>query len=76
MAHVTIKHYGAAEDNCWEFECSCGNNPNGQGAYPCDGEGIEVPEDQNWANLWCCDNCGVIFNGEVGDVVGQRTAQK
>jgi hypothetical protein len=59
-----------------EFRCSCGNYPNAEGAYPSDREGTEVPQDQNFADLWCCDRCGVIFRAPAGlrgscEIVGQ-----
>jgi hypothetical protein len=44
-----------------DFQCSCGNNSHAQGAYPCDGEGVEVMPGDNFGGLWCCDRCGVIF---------------
>lgn len=56
-----------------EFHCLCGNNPNAQGAYPCDlqGKEMEMPPNDDEPQKWCCDNCGRIFDGQTGQVVAR-----
>lgn len=63
-------HLSAFDD----FTCTCGNDTHGQGAFPCDGEGNDVTPDENWADLWRCDRCNLIFNGSTGKIV--RKAQE
>ncbi len=61
-----------------EFNCSCGNYPNAEGAFPCDREGNYVdPCPDEWPDdLYVCDRCGVIFRIPEADgpaeIVGQR----
>ena len=52
--------------------CICGNEPMAQGFYASDIEGNEVMPDDNWADLYTCDNCGRVANGKTLEVVGQR----
>lgn len=59
-----------------EFMCPCGNSPEQDGAYPCDGDGIEVMPDDNWSDLYRCDRCGVIFNGDTGDIISKSTVEQ
>jgi len=59
-------------DGC-EFHCLCGNNPNAQGAYASECNGVEIPEDLNFSGTYCCDRCGRVFDVETGKVVGMRS---
>jgi hypothetical protein len=63
MTHVTISESG-------DFTCICGNNTNLEGAYPCDKQGTLVePAPDEWPDqLYRCDRCGTVFNGETGEI--------
>ena len=65
---VTFAEYG-------EFKCVCGNSPNAEGAYRCDREGNDVePTPDDWpGDLYRCDRCGRIFDGDTGEVIGRKT---
>jgi len=64
MATITITAEG-------EFNCTCGNYPNAEGAYACDRQGNYIdPLPDEWPDdLFKCDRCGIIFNGQTGEIV-------
>ncbi len=66
----TIKFTGP--DDTGGFLCICGNDPEGQGAFPCDSEGryIEPPPSIEPGNQFRCDRCGRVFDGLTGEVFG------
>ena len=56
-----------------EFTCVCGNSPDDSGAVACDAKGDEVsPTSDEWpGDLYRCNECGPIFDGDSGEVKGR-----
>ena len=58
--------------------CICGNQPPGDGFFPCDETGNEVEPivGSDWENLYVCARCGRIIDMNTLEVVGRNPHPK
>jgi hypothetical protein len=59
--------------NEYAWICRCGNVPEEDGFYPCDGAGNLVePTPEEWTTNWyVCARCGVMVDQHTLVIVGQ-----
>lgn len=67
----TVEHIYAEYSDWWE--CSCGNQPNLSGFYPCHPNGVIREPDRDWNGLYVCYDCGRIIQQDTLEIVGQAT---
>ena len=75
MAKEFITHESGSDD---AWVCVCGNQPDGDGFFPCDAQGneIEPTVGSGWTNLYVCAQCGRIIEQDTLEVVGRNPKPK
>ena len=65
-------NHEAGNDEAWL--CLCGNRPDSDGFFTCDGNGDEMEPAllSNWDGLYVCGRCGRIVQQTTLEIVGMN----